>query len=67
MISTWPSLAKFAADARVSYGAAKKMRARGSIRIKYWPAIIDGACRRGIPGVSSESLMAAHTAAKAAS
>jgi hypothetical protein len=65
IISKWPSLAEFAADAGVSYEAAKKMRSRNSIPVEHWPAIISGASDREIEGVSSDGLMTAHTEAKA--
>lgn len=65
LINLWPSLAVFAADAGVSYEAAKQMRRRGSIPVGYWPAIIAAADTRGIDGVSSETLMASHAASVA--
>jgi hypothetical protein len=48
IFALWPSLAAFAADAEVSYGAAKQMRRRGMINAKYWPALFKGAAARNI-------------------
>lgn len=61
IIDLWPSLADFAADAGVTYGAAKQMRRRGSIPLKYWAALLKGAEPRAF-NLDQTELMAAHSA-----
>jgi hypothetical protein len=64
IIDAWPRLSDFAADAGVTYGAAKAMRRRDRIGIEYVAAVVSGAAARGIEGVSAE-LIAQLAAAKA--
>lgn len=56
----WPSLADFAEAMGVTYGAARQMRRRGSIPVKYWPALIRDAANRGYRLTEAE-LVAFHT------
>jgi len=39
---------------------ASEMKRTGSIRVRYWPKVIAAAAKRGIRGVSSETLMLMH-------
>lgn len=59
IISLWPRLADFASDIGVSENTAKQMRTRDSVNARYWPAMVGGAKRRGIRGVTYETLSAA--------
>jgi len=56
IISKWPSIAEFAADIGVPENTAKQMRTRNSINGRYWLAMISGAKRRKISGVTIEAL-----------
>lgn len=56
IIDLWPSLPDFAADIDVIYVTAQAMYRRDGIDACYWPAMIDGAARRGIDGVTLERL-----------
>lgn len=57
LAALWPSFTEFAKDAGVGFGTAHQWRLRNRIKVDYWPAIIDGARRRGIEGVSADRLM----------
>ncbi len=39
---------------------ASEMKRTRSIRVRYWPKVIAAAAKRGIRGVSSETLMQMH-------
>lgn len=56
IIDAWPSLAAFAEDAGTKYGTAKAMRRRNRIGHEYVAAIVAGAERRGIHGVTAERI-----------
>jgi hypothetical protein len=56
IIDSWPSLADFAADIGVSYGAAKAMRRRSSIPHDHVSAVVAAAGARGIAGVSADHI-----------
>jgi len=62
IINLWPSLSDFAADLSVAYGTAKAMRRRASIPPDYWSAVLEGAKRRRIAGVTLERLVVAKPA-----
>ena len=65
IIEKWPSVSAWARDIglkRESHGTLIKMR--GRIPVVYWPATIAAAQRRGIEGVTNDSLVAAHTVAR---
>jgi hypothetical protein len=57
IIEAWPSLADFAADVGVAYGAAKAMRRRDRIGIEYVSAAVAGAAKRGIGGITSNLIV----------
>lgn len=65
ILDLWPSLADFARDVLIGYEAAKQMRRRGSIPVKYWPAMIAAADRRG-KKLTEKALVEAHCAQPAA-
>ena len=44
---------------------ASEMKRSASIRVSYWPSIVDAAAARGIPGVTLESIARMHLAASA--
>lgn len=54
----WPSYSDFASDIGVREGTAQVMRTRGVIHPDHFPAIIKSAEKRGIPGVTWETLYA---------
>jgi hypothetical protein len=56
IIDAWPDLSAFAADAGVSYGAAKAMRRRNRIVHEYVSNIVRGAQARGIAGVTADRI-----------
>ena len=58
IIDRWPkpSLQTFADDIGVVYVTAQLMRYRSSISSTHWDAVVAGAKRRGIDGVSLELL-----------
>lgn len=56
IIAKWPSLAALADDLGVQYVTAQAMWRRGRISSSYWNALIAGAARRGIEGVTLEVL-----------
>lgn len=59
VIRMWPDLSIFAADIGVSYGAAKQMRRRNSIAASHWRRVVSAAQRRGLLGVTFETLASA--------
>lgn len=64
IIEKWPSAAEMARDLglrRPAHGAMMKMR--GSIPSQHWPRLVDAAARRGLEGVTFETLAKAHAAA----
>jgi hypothetical protein len=63
IFARWPSLGDFARDISVGYEAAKQMRRRQSIPVKYWPAMISSAAERGEPLTEAE-LVEAHVEAE---
>lgn len=56
IISRWPSLAAFAEDIGVPEKTAAQIKWRDSVASKYWKAMVDGAARREISGVTLEVL-----------
>lgn len=56
IIDIWPSLADFASDLSIPYGTAKAMRRRNSIPAHYWNAVVTGALKRSLIGVSLQDL-----------
>ena len=44
------------------YEAARQMRRRGSIPVKFWPKIIEACAEKEIEGVDYETLVRLHTA-----
>lgn len=56
LISAWPSLRSFAEDIGVAYVTAQLMKHRNSISPDYWPDVVACAARRGIRGVTIETL-----------
>lgn len=51
VVSLWPSISEFAADAGVAYGVAQQWRRRNSIPAERWSAVVAAASRRGVPVV----------------
>lgn len=65
LIEKWPSVSAWARDIglkRESHGTLMKMR--GRIPVVYWPDMIAAAEKRGIEGVTNDSLAAAHAVAR---
>jgi hypothetical protein len=61
IINKWPSASEMARDIglrRPGHGSMMKMR--GSIALQHWPKLVEAAKRRGIKGVSFETLALAH-------
>lgn len=56
LLERWPSISDFARDIGVKPTHANVMKLRGSIPADYWPAVVDAADKRGIKGVSLETL-----------
>lgn len=56
LIGRWPSITDFAADIGVAAGTARQMKHRDSIDGVYWQAMVEGAARRDIAGVTLETL-----------
>lgn len=63
LIDRWPSLAQFGRDTGIHYESVRFYKRNGAIPYWFWTAVIDAAKRRGIKGVTYESL--AKGAAKA--
>lgn len=64
LLSEWPDRQAIyadakAADQRLDIVAVHRWFQRGSVPVKYWRALIDGALRRGL-NVSAERFLAAH-------
>ncbi|HNB29285.1 MAG TPA: hypothetical protein PLR41_20120, partial [Alphaproteobacteria bacterium] len=51
LIGRWPATRSFARDAGCSALLARQWRHRNFIPPQYWPGIVAGAARRGIPTV----------------
>jgi hypothetical protein len=65
ILSEWPDRAAVhvdacAADAELDLVAVHRWFQRGSVPVRYWPALIDGARRRGID-LDADRLLAAHS------
>lgn len=56
IIDRWPSLQDYADDIGVQYVTAQLMRHRNSIASKHWKAVVGGAEKRQIEGVTLEAL-----------
>lgn len=56
IIDRWPSLQHYAEDIGVQYVTAQLMRHRNSIASKHWKAVVCGAEKRRIEGVTLEAL-----------
>jgi hypothetical protein len=56
LISSWRTIAEFAADVGCGYEAARKMRDRESIAPEHWANVIAAADAKGIKGVTYEWL-----------
>ena len=52
VISKWPNAGELARDIKLTRGAVKQWRRRGSIPPEYWLEIERAARRRGIDGVT---------------
>lgn len=48
IISMWPSVKEFADDIGVPRTHAHTMKARRSIPVRYWPAVVAAAKKRGL-------------------
>lgn len=59
LIALWPTLADFAHDLGVDYGAAKQMRRRSSISVKHWDKLMRAARRKGVR-ISADMLVRLH-------
>lgn len=66
IIDRWPSLQDYADDIGVQYVTAQLMRHRNSIASNHWKAVVGGAEKRRIEGVTLEALaeIAAHATTK---
>lgn len=58
LIARWPKpfISAFADDVGVAYVTAQMWRQRNSIPVEYWDLVIAAANKRGIDGVSMDSL-----------
>lgn len=65
IISLWPSYSSLAEDLGVKAHAVQKWKMRDSIPGEYWTRIAEDAQRRGLAGVTLETL-ADYAASKAA-
>lgn len=57
----WPSDAECARDIGIKPNHLGTLKTRGKIPSEYWPGMIAGAAERGIPGVTSDTLLALQT------
>ena len=61
IIELWPSASEMARDIGLKRGShGTLMKLRGSIPVDYWPDLVAKAKKRGIVGVSLETLTSAH-------
>jgi hypothetical protein len=56
LIDLWPDMAVLSSDTGVKESHLRTMKARNSVPPDYWPAFVDSAKRRGIPGVTFDVL-----------
>lgn len=56
LIGRWPATRSFARDAGCSALLARQWRHRNFIPPQYWPGIVAGAARRGIPTIDAALL-----------
>jgi len=56
LIGRWPATRSFARDAGCSALLARQWRHRNFIPPQYWPGIVAGAARRGIPAIDAALL-----------
>ena len=55
-MALWPNRAELARDCGVGYTTAQQWSLRGNIPAKHWSVIIKAAEKRGVLGVSLETL-----------
>jgi len=67
VMGLWATDAEFARDIGIKPSHAQTMKVRGSIPVDYWPDIIAAAERRGLAGVTADTLMRIHAPERAAS
>ncbi|WP_336801456.1 carph-isopro domain-containing protein [Kaistia sp. MMO-174] len=60
LIDAFGGNTKFASVIGKNASTASEMKRRESIPIDYWPAIIEAAADKGIPGVDADRLMRLH-------
>ena len=58
-MGAWPDCAALARDMGVPYGTVVAWKRRRNVPPAYWLDLIEAAKRRGIPGVTPESLILA--------
>ena len=56
VIGRWPTTRAFARDAGCSATLVRQWRCRDCVPASYWPGIVQGADKRGIPAVSTDLL-----------
>ena len=56
VLQRWPDRASVAVDCGVTYGVVKQWERRDSVPAAYWPALLEGARRRNIEGLTAEVL-----------
>ena len=56
LIARWPTTRAFARDAGCSPTLVRQWRHRDFVPAQYWPRIVEGAARRGIPLISASLL-----------
>ena len=56
LIAQWPTTRAFARDAGCTPTLVRQWRHRDFVPAHYWPRIVDGAAKRGIPLISAELL-----------
>jgi hypothetical protein len=60
IIDLWPSVADIGRDLDLPYSTVAAWKQRGSIPVAHWRDLLRAARRRGLVGVTSDSLIAAH-------
>lgn len=66
LIDRWPSLAQFGRETGIPYRSAQQFRRREQIPYWFWTAVIEAAEKRGIKGVTYETLAKGAATAKRA-
>lgn len=56
LIAQWPTTRAFARDAGCTPTLVRQWRHRDFVPAHYWPRIVDGAAKRGIPRISASLL-----------